>query len=349
MLVVALFLMTCLLLSLDAFRAHFGEIRENVFLISDNSFYQRPSNFMIIAAVLASTLLAQSLAHPAGDSWHGILATASVALYVALLAVLTISSQLVGSNAALVVILVLGIGTLCWILRPRLRRWKRAMLFSRRTPTLIQLIRKSLARLAANGLLLVAAAIVVIFIALSFSDLRLEQFRIVGFSEGRIGGNSLSSRIDLLRSNFLTQFGYAPIFGNLNVDVLTTGEGSYAHSLISFLSHVGIVGTALFIAYLTAALREQYRTNPRLLTYYNDIDIAEFRLIVAAVIIGFSFVATFFTWMPLWFSLAFLFPPIAFRNNYPSRTLVDPCAHDLRYLVDHEVEPTSEAADAQSH
>ena len=144
---------------------------------------------------------------------------------------------------------------------------------------------------------------------LAYTNLSIEQFRIFGFSQRSLI-YPLLARIDLFEQNFLIQFAYSPVFGNLRVDDLTTGSGSFAHSLISILSHLGIVGGTLFCLYISSLYRELKKAPPFSAWFYTDSDLGVFRIILGLLILGYALVGTFFTWMPLWFSLGLLYPPM---------------------------------------
>jgi hypothetical protein len=166
-----------------------------------------------------------------------------------------------------------------------------------------------------GGTIAIAVVVGLAAIVFSYTDLEPHHFRIFGFSEDRFGGNSLTSRVRILTDNFLTQFAYNPVFGNLEVDSLTTGKGSYAHSLVSLLTHLGIAGTSLFVAYLIAIFRELKRPSAMGYRFYNSTDVGMFSIVAFGIILCFASVGTFFHWMPLWFSLGLLFPPLFFRRS----------------------------------
>lgn len=306
-----IFLVACVALGFGAYRAHMSSIREDIFLIAGaGSFYQRPGNFMIVVVLIASALLAQATQQPTRHGRPRAVRAIFALTYVALLAVLMVISQLLGSNTGFVVILFLGVGTLSWLWRPNIGVWECCAAIRRKKFNAAAALRRSFGRLVTNGLLVAAGMSALGLILLSTAGLHLRQFRIFGFSEGRVGGNSLAGRISLLSRDFLTQFAYDPIFGNLKADVLTTGPGTYAHSLISLLSHVGIVGALLFATYIAVAFRDQVRANLSAAAFYGSVDLNVFRFVAVSVIMGFSLIGTFFTWMPLWFSLGLLFPPV---------------------------------------
>ena len=103
------------------------------------------------------------------------------------------------------------------------------------------------------------------------------------------------------------------MFGNLTADALTTGPGTYAHSLLSVFSHLGLVGAALFTMYLVALYREIMLPPIGLPSFYSGAKYPLFRAMILGGLIGYGLIGTFFTWMPLWFALGLLFPPLISR------------------------------------
>lgn len=145
---------------------------------------------------------------------------------------------------------------------------------------------------------------------INFFDIDLSQFRIFGFGSGEV--SSIGSRLALW-DNFLIHFDYNPILGNMAVDTLTTGEGTYVHSfIIALLTHLGIVGFILFFIYLYLAIKEKVKNSNNL--YVNNL-FALYSLIVFVGIFAIASFGVFITWIPLWFLLGLLFPPIAFKNR----------------------------------
>lgn len=97
------------------------------------------------------------------------------------------------------------------------------------------------------------------------------------------------------------------------VDALTTGEGTYTHSFIAtLLTHLGIVGFILFFIYLFIAIKEKLKSSNNL--YVNNL-FALYSLIVFAGIFAIASFGTFVAWVPLWFLLGLIFPPIVFTNR----------------------------------
>ena len=144
---------------------------------------------------------------------------------------------------------------------------------------------------------------------INFFDIDLDQFRIFGFGSET---NAMSTRLELI-SNFFIHFDYNPIFGNMAVDILTTGEGSYAHSFIlSLLSHLGIIGFILFFIYLFVAIKEKLNNHNNL--FVNNL-FTLYSLVVFVGIFAIASFGTFITWVSIWFLLGLIFPPIVFKNR----------------------------------
>jgi hypothetical protein len=133
----------------------------------------------------------------------------------------------------------------------------------------------------------------------------LNRFRIFGFGKGR--SSSLEARADLLQ-NFPIHFDYSPLFGNMLVDDITTGTGTYVHSFTgSILTHLGIVGFLIFFTYLYVAIFEKFRYP------YKDPISNRMNIFTMLLFIGFfmlASIATFFSWIPIWYVLGLAFPPI---------------------------------------
>ena len=124
--------------------------------------------------------------------------------------------------------------------------------------------------------------------------------------------SSVDSRLSLW-GNFAVQFSYNPLFGDIAVDRLTTGSGTYVHSVImSLLTHLGIIGFILFFLYLFKSFKSilDYGGN----VYFNNM----YALYCITVFVGMFLIAslsTFFTWSPIWLLMGLIFPPIVFKNK----------------------------------
>lgn len=109
--------------------------------------------------------------------------------------------------------------------------------------------------------------------------------------------SSLASRIELWKT-FPDQFQVAPWSGSFSAELIAgPGPGYYQHSLpLSLLTHTGVLGTTLFTMGLCLVFLSRIR-GFGLLYYENVTQI----LLISALIV--SSIATFFSWLPLWFML----------------------------------------------
>ena len=129
---------------------------------------------------------------------------------------------------------------------------------------------------------------------------------------------SLVSRLEIAIDNTMPQLGYAPIFGNFFVDRLTTGDGTYLHSLIAVIPHLGFVGAATFVAMLGAVgiqLRRGWLRAPG-----TPWELRRLMLAMGVVVwsVFFLLLTNFFTSILLWMPLGLFVP--AFQLQRPIAT-----------------------------
>jgi hypothetical protein len=112
--------------------------------------------------------------------------------------------------------------------------------------------------------------------------------------------SSISSRLDILRT-FKAQFSISPVLGDFEAEIKAgVGEGNYVHSIpLSFLTHTGMVGFALFAASLYSVLRTKVRKNSR---NHGEANVVAYAVFTMAL----GFAVTFLTWVSYWFILGLL-------------------------------------------
>jgi hypothetical protein len=110
--------------------------------------------------------------------------------------------------------------------------------------------------------------------------------------------NSFISRIDIWGSLAAQQFAYSPIFGDLGVDQILGHTGYYVHSAASIQSHLGAIGSILFLGFILERLINLYRFGTDTLLK-----------VIAPIILAGAAMVTFFTWLPLWFVVGALYAP----------------------------------------
>ena len=312
----ACFIVLCLGLSVAVCQSHLALVRSDIFLVElSERNYQRSADFIAMIVLIVSTQIALLYRLTSKTAIDAFIVFFCVAAYLSIVLLLSFTSQLIGSNKGLVVSFALAIGTLAWMYGPKRHRFRWRGILRPELRNAIGSFREAFAGYSVRVCLFVAVLVVSVAAIFHFSGLDFQRFRVFGFEDQRVGGNSLVSRLRLLSDNFLTQFAVNPLFGNLRAHDLTTGEGSYAHSLISLLSHLGLVGTALFAGYQVSLYQGMNRVNSYKGEWFTNIDLGVLRIILMGILLSFALIATYFTWMPLWFAFGLLFPPLTLRNR----------------------------------
>lgn len=302
-----------LFLLFDTFYTHLSNVRTDLFLISElNGMYQRAGNFLTISFFIYSFTTAFFLFVNKYTKKGKLVNFMSFVLF-GLYCLLTIGgmllSQMIGSNNTLVNLGgLLFASTIFYIF---INFTKSENLLSKVNLNIKKIFLSKLSSKLFGSIFLSLFIVFILLVGLiNFFDIDLDRFRIFDFGSGEV--SSVSSRFVLL-NNFFIQFDYNPIFGNMAVDILTTGEGSYAHSFIlSLLSHLGIIGFILFFIYLFVAIKEKLNNHNNL--FVNNL-LSLYSLVVFAGIFAIASFGTFITWIPLWFLLGLIFPPIKFKNR----------------------------------
>jgi len=169
---------------------------------------------------------------------------------------------------------------------------------------------------AVFGVLALVLLIGVILSVSSYLGIDLTMTRLGGFGSGEV--SSVSSRLALL-DNFAVQFAHSPFFGNMNVDCLTTGCGSYVHSLLAtLLTHTGFFGFFLFSSYLILAYKERLKVENNqaqksvlAANIFNLYSMLFFSAVLLIAIVG-----TSLTSATLWFTMGVFMVGVGFRNGY---------------------------------
>lgn len=113
------------------------------------------------------------------------------------------------------------------------------------------------------------------------------------------GLSSIDGRLVLL-SDFGRQFAVSPVFGNFSAELLAgSGVGGYPHTLLSFLTHTGLIGTALVGLILVLIYSRRLP-----LHHLSRPDLQQVLFMSAILALGMAY--TFMTWSPFWFMLGFM-------------------------------------------
>jgi hypothetical protein len=158
-------------------------------------------------------------------------------------------------------------------------------------------------------------AVIFVYAGAEIFDFDLGLTRLGGHGYG--DNQSINPRLDLIRENFWLHFSYSPVFGVTNIDCLTTGCGTYVHSVpLKLLTHTGVIGFSLFGLYCLLALRDaffdsQYNCGDSV-AVNNLYKIYNLLMMSFILLIGTS--ATSFIYSVLWFSFGLFLPLFKLRS-----------------------------------
>lgn len=323
---IVLYLGAVLILAEQAFQVHLSELRNDLFLIADQEgAYQRPANFMFIQFMLGSALVV--LLYAFREEISKLLFVIALALHAVTASIFMLLAQLIGSNSGLASVGGFFVMILAFLYVARVPMLKQGLL----RIGIRAFVLGWIGRRIAVGLCISASILAIaLFYLFQFMEIDPALFRISGFGSGQV--SSFDSRVEILKNNFIEQFSYNPIFGNTQVDILTTGAGTYAHSLLSILTHLGIVGFVIFVYFMFQVYREITRHNDAVDSLHANQIYALFRLFALGIVLFFSLLTAFYTWLPLWFAIGFLGIGIS-RENRPRSALDIPPKNPLPWMT----------------
>lgn len=295
-----------------------SRLRSDIFLVEGlNGAYQRPGDFLAINYLLLLALYGYFVSFKRLKP--STLNRFTSFIIFSLLSLHTITSllisQMIGSNKTTVLIGGLGIILISIVI----------LLWSKSTRTYLNTYQLNLRRLILGRLtsrliafFVVSMAILVsvIIVTASYLGIDLTMTRLGGFGSGEL--SSVTSRLALLE-NFAIHFSYSPIIGNMGVDCLTTGCGSYVHSfLASSLTHLGLVGFLLLAAYFVFAYKERFKqigTPSNHTTFLMSNIVNLYSILFFTAVLFVAIVGTFITWAVIWFAMGLFFQAIIFKNK----------------------------------
>jgi len=298
-----------------------SRLRMDIFLIENHKGssggYQRPGDFLIISYLILITLYAQfiSLRQTRRSlSWIRLTSVIVFTVFVIYSITSLLVAQMIGSNKATVLIAGLAVIVVMILMLLCFKSVRNYLTLVPITFKLIIFSKLSL-RLIFFAFLGIAILIGIIFTTTSYLDIDLIKTRLGGFGSEI---SSVSHRLDLL-SNFTIQFKYSPFFGHMNVDCLTTGCGSYVHSVFAtLLTHTGLLGFFLFGFYLLSVIKEVFKVNASL---QDEIFITSniyklFTVLFFLAILALGVIGTFLTWSVLWFAFGLILTAVKFKGSY---------------------------------
>lgn len=303
-----------------------ADIREDIFLISDGKAkYQRPGILMIMSYTFLSIifLVSNYLCKPKFNIVRISILIALNAIYVIITFAIIVLSQLIGSNSAVLFVLMIFfpsfILNLIGFIKPK----------KLKSITNNNLDKKSIfgikwSYILKKTLLALILFSIIVAVVIQQSNFDITKTRLLGYGKGE--NNSINSRVKIIQENFITHISYNPIFGDFEVDRKTTG-GFYIHSfIISIQTHLGLIGLIfilLILFFMWNSLR--YSKNILVCDYVYDVSLKKlfriYLLILLVIFFVFSSLTTFLTWMPIWMLFGLISSPIFIQESKIKKSL----------------------------
>jgi len=293
-----------------------ADLREDIFLISDgNAKYQRPGILIIMSyTYLSIILLISNFLHtPKKNIFRMCMMVLINIIYLTITFSIIILAQLIGSNSAVLFVLVIFFPSFIFNLTGFINQNKlkkttekykaKKFVFGVKW---VPVIKKTFLALGIFS--------IIVTIAIQQSNFDITKTRLFGYGKGE--NNSINSRVKIIQENFITHITYNPIFGDFEVDRKTTGKGTYVHSfIVTMQTHLGLFGlffTLLIIFFLWNNLRyaKNILGNDYIFSEYLKKLFRIYLLILLVVFFVFSSLTTFLTWMPIWMLFGLISTPI---------------------------------------
>jgi hypothetical protein len=284
-----------------------GRVRLDLFLMEDRDLsYQRIGNYILVKLMITISLVVlafslQPLSLTLRIIFMGLMAFDSVNIFFA--------SQLVGSNSGAIASVGLYLFALVFVLTSYGSSIAMQKSFIGIMWGFLNLCRRHWKEIG------LAVAVGVVFLV-KF-DFEWDSLRVFRYGDLN-ASSSFDTRVDIFRNYAAAQFFYNPVFGNTLVDSLTSGEGTYVHSIpVSVQTHLGVVGLIIFLIlnykiFKKIKIEINQRAvdgNPKFLYYY-------FSYLGIVIVLVAGTVSAFFNWMPYWFALGFWGGLILKNNSY---------------------------------
>lgn len=258
-------------------------VRTDIFLVTTvHGNYQRAGDFLIISSLLMGYMLFSPKLRGSYFNLIVLLFTVFIMMVIA---------QMIGSNTALVCLVFIALAVLLvYYLTDNVLGGSHSIIGFIKYKTFWLVV------LSVSSLLLLLIISALLFYSLKTGH--VPNIRVFNFgATSALENSSITSRLEILHNNFMIQFNLSPIFGNMCAEVVTTGIGSYPHSvLFSLLTKLGVIGLLLFTILFFS-----------LLTVRRSMNRAEtFSVITLIGLIGYGIIATIFSWAVLWFAIGLL-------------------------------------------
>ncbi|WP_131796929.1 hypothetical protein [Acinetobacter pragensis] len=256
-----------------------SNVRFDIFLISDlEEGYQRAGDFLVILYFISTIIVFFILEKNQKISINIFI----ILLYLLMLILVGSIAQIIGSNKGLVIPILIFCCTF-YVFFKDLKGSNRAIIK------------------------LFFLFFIFLFFIFAFLNLDVSSLRILGYGSGE--SSSFQSRYEIFVRNFYIHFIHSPYIGDLNVDTLLTGQGTYVHSFLFFsLTHFGLLGFTIIFIYIFSCYRSILGENKNL----------KLNKIIFLLIFVFSIFSTAVFWPVIWFVIGVLCPAFFVESRFKS-------------------------------
>lgn len=281
--------------ALQTFVAHQSTVLADRFIVEEIEGYQRVGDLFSMQFLSLTSLVCVMAVTSKRKGFSGTLFPTFLLLIICGMYALT--SQLLGSNKGFVIPIGISLVFVAVMLADSSPERR-----TRRTSILNILLSGLVFKLLMACLLALGTFALFGFTLLQTLGLETAAFRITGYGTGEV--TSLTARNYLFTQNFYQHWMYSPIFGNTRVELETTGRGTYIHSTLSILTHLGLVGFVIFVGVLVSVYLEiSHSFKSKYSSIFGDQKYGLYRLLSLFAVLMMGLFSAFYTWMPLWFAL----------------------------------------------
>tara|TARA_R110000850_G_scaffold96655_4_gene201875 strand:- start:10662 stop:12005 length:1344 start_codon:yes stop_codon:yes gene_type:complete len=288
-------------------------LRDDIFLIKmEGASYQRPGNFLTIVFLLYSVLFFIVMLVKEYNKLKTPFSFAMPLIYLASTCVAAFSAQMIGSNNSFLMISSIGVITLVsYSVKSVSLRYPG----SRRQVTDRVLSYSVIRSLFFRGAIVVGGIFLFLVVIVNWADFDIKQMRFFGFGDSE--NDSVSSRLSIFKGNFILHYSDSPLWGNYNIDVESTGAGTYVHSALGYsLTHTGVVGFIVLLTMIVLVIRDLVSSSV-IFDGSLSFQLKSVRMLflfLFLVVFVVASLATVMTWSVLWFSLGFLTLMVYFKK-----------------------------------
>lgn len=278
--------------------------RVDIFFIEDvDGGYQRPGNFLIIAFIIVSFSYLSIISH---QSVKGkVTLFFWLIIYSVGFITILISSQMFGSNTATANTAAIYLITVV-LSSLSLNKKVRLAFLNNNIRSLFSKI--FMINIVKYSLLLLSSIFIIAAIAIQLTGFDLNRARIFGFGTNNI--NSIDSRSSIFKETAIEQLSYAPIFGDINVARIVTGDsGSYLHNFLpNIMSELGLFGLLIVIIILFlvfSTLIKNIKNNSKDVIGFRKFIFNLWLFFILSFLLIYANIAVNKSWVVIWFYIGF--------------------------------------------